>query len=84
MTYLAKTHEFLEWIQNEISLTENLAHCVIFRGKFGTRIAKNLKATRFTQRCTVQGGGTWYMTRLPIDLIEAVWFPPFRTGNSKF
>jgi len=52
-------------------------------GKFNTCIAKNLKPTKFTQRCTVQGGGMWYMTRLLVDLIEAVCFPSFRTGNSK-
>ena len=68
---------------NEISLTENLEHCAIYRGKFNACIAKSLKATKFTQRYTVQEGGTWYMTRLPVNLVEAVCCPPFRTGNSE-
>ena len=30
MTYLAKMRKYLERVQNEISLTENLEHCAIY------------------------------------------------------
>jgi len=31
MTYLAKKRKFIERVQNEISLTEDLEHCAIYR-----------------------------------------------------
>ena len=83
MTYLAKTRKHLEGVQMEYRSLKIWSIVQSIAGSLTLALQRNLKTIKFTQRCMAQGGGTGYMTRLPVDLIDAVCFPPFRAGNSK-
>ena len=71
MTYLVKTCKHLEGVQMKYRSLKIWSIVQSIAGSLTLALQRNLKTIKFTQRCMAQGGGTGYMTRLPVDLIEA-------------